>query len=39
MLQATTVGNYGPVYGVVFAVVTIAAIGGLILRYRKVGVA
>jgi ABC-2 type transport system permease protein len=39
MLQATTVGHYGPVYGVVFAVLTIAAIGGLIVRYRKVGVA
>jgi ABC-2 type transport system permease protein len=39
MLQATTVGHYGPVYGVVFAVLTIAAIGGLIIRYRKVGVA
>jgi ABC-2 type transport system permease protein len=39
MLQATTVGHYGPVYGVVFAVLTVATIGGLILRYRKVGVA
>ena len=39
MIQATTVGHYGPVYGVVFAVLTVAAIGGLIVRYRKVGVA
>jgi ABC-2 type transport system permease protein len=39
MLQATTVGHYGPVYGVVFAALTIAAIGGLIVRYRRVGVA
>jgi ABC-2 type transport system permease protein len=39
MLQATTVGHYGAVYGVVFAALTIAAVGGLILRYRKVGVA
>lgn len=39
MLQATTVGHYGAIYGVVFAVLTIAAIGGLIARYRKVGVA
>jgi hypothetical protein len=39
MLQATTVGHYGAVYGAVFAALTIAAIGGLIIRYRKVGVA
>ncbi len=39
MLQATTVGHYGPVYGAVFAALTIAAVGGLILRYRKIGVA
>jgi ABC-2 type transport system permease protein len=39
MLQATTVGHYGAVYGAVFAALTIAAIGGLIARYRKVGVA
>jgi ABC-2 type transport system permease protein len=39
MLQATTIGHYGPVYGAVFAALTIAAVGGLILRYRKVGVA
>ncbi len=39
VFQATTVGSYGPVYGAVFAVVTAAAIAGLIARYRKVGVA
>ena len=38
-LQATTIGNYGPVYGVLFVVVTVAAITGLFARYRKVGVA
>ena len=38
-LQATTIGGYGPVYGVIFAVLTVAAIAGLIARYRKVGVA
>jgi len=37
--QPTTIGSYGPVYGVVFAVLTVAAIAGLIARYRKVGVA
>jgi ABC-2 type transport system permease protein len=35
----TTVGTYGPLYGAVFLVLTIAAITGLIARYRKVGVA
>ena len=35
----TTVGSYGPLYGVVFLIVTVAAIAGLIARYRKVGVA
>jgi ABC-2 type transport system permease protein len=39
MLQATTVGHYGAVYGAVFAALTLAAIGGLIVRYRRVGVA
>src|SRR5215469_10755071 len=39
MIQATTIGHYGWVYGVVFVVLTVAAIGGLIARYRKVGVA
>jgi ABC-2 type transport system permease protein len=38
-LQPTTIGNYGPVYGVVFVVLAVAAIAGLIGRYRKVGVA
>jgi ABC-2 type transport system permease protein len=38
-LQATTIGNYGPVYGLLFVVLTVAAIAGLIVRYRKVGVA
>jgi ABC-2 type transport system permease protein len=39
MLQATTVGQYGAVYGVVFVLVVAAAIGGLVARYRKVGIA
>ncbi len=39
MLQATTVGHYGAVYFVVFVLMTVAAIAGLIARYRKVGVA
>lgn len=38
-LQATTIGNYGSVYGLLFVVLTVAAIAGLIARYRKVGVA
>lgn len=38
-LQPTTIGTYGPVYGLLFAVLTVAAIAGLIGRYRKVGVA
>jgi ABC-2 type transport system permease protein len=33
------VGNFGPVYGVMFAVMLVAAIGGLLARYRKVGIA
>jgi ABC-2 type transport system permease protein len=37
--QQTIIGNYGPVYGVVFVVFVVVAIGGLIARYRKVGVA
>ncbi len=39
MVQATTIGHYGPVYGAVFAALTIAAVGGLIFRYRMIGVA
>ncbi len=35
----TTVGSYGPLYGAVFLILTVAAIAGLIARYRKVGVA
>jgi ABC-2 type transport system permease protein len=35
----TTVGSYGPLYGAVFVILTVAAIVGLIARYRKVGVA
>jgi ABC-2 type transport system permease protein len=35
----TTVGSYGALYGVVFLLLTVAAIAGLIARYRKVGVA
>jgi ABC-2 type transport system permease protein len=38
-LQSTIIGSYGPVYGLVFAVVVIAAVAGLIARYRKVAVA
>jgi len=37
--QQTTIGSYGAVYFAVFVVLTVAAIGGLIARYRKVGVA
>ena len=37
-VQQTIVGHYGPVYGVVFAVLTLAVISGLIARYRKVDV-
>jgi ABC-2 type transport system permease protein len=37
--QQTIIGTYGGVYVLVFVIVTLAAIGGLILRYRKVGVA
>ncbi len=35
----TTIGQYGQVYGVVFVLALAAAIGGLIVRYRRVGVA
>ena len=38
-LQPTTIGNYGPVYGALFVVLTVAAVAGLIARYRKVDVA
>ncbi len=34
-----TIGSYGAVYFAVFVVLTVAAIGGLIARYRRVGVA
>lgn len=37
--QATVVGHYGWLYGVVFVVLTAAAIGGLFARYRRVGIA
>jgi ABC-2 type transport system permease protein len=37
--QETVVGSYGAVYGAVFLILTVAAIAGLIARYRKVGVA
>jgi ABC-2 type transport system permease protein len=33
------VGHYGPLYGVMLAVMLAAAIGGLLARYRKVGIA
>lgn len=39
VFQQTTIGSYGAVYGLVFVALTVAAIGGLIARYRKVGVA
>ena len=39
MIQATVIGRYGWVYGVVFVVLTAAAIGGLFARYRRVGIA
>jgi ABC-2 type transport system permease protein len=38
-LQVTTIGHYGAVYGAWFLIVLVIAIGGLIARYRKVGVA
>jgi ABC-2 type transport system permease protein len=38
-LQVTTIGHFGAVYGVVFVLALAAAIGGLIARYRRVGVA
>ncbi len=37
--QQITIGHYGAVYFAVFVVLTLAAIGGLIARYRRVGVA
>ena len=37
--QGTIVGSYGALYGVVSLILTVAAIAGLIARYRKVGVA
>jgi len=36
--QQTIVGHYGALYGILFAAATIAAAGGLVLRYRRVGV-
>jgi ABC-2 type transport system permease protein len=33
------VGHFGPLYGVMFVVLLAAAIGGLLARYRKVGIA
>jgi ABC-2 type transport system permease protein len=38
-LQSTVIGQYGDVYGLVFVLLTVAVIGGLLLRYRKIGVA
>lgn len=38
-LRDTVIGSYGPVYGLLFLLLTVAAIAGLIARYRKVGVA
>jgi ABC-2 type transport system permease protein len=39
VFQQTTIGQYGSVYGLVFLILTVAAIAGLIARYRKIGVA
>jgi ABC-2 type transport system permease protein len=39
VVEGTPVGSYGPLYGLVFALLTVAAIAGLIARYRKVAVA
>jgi ABC-2 type transport system permease protein len=39
VLQSTTIGQYGQLYGLVFVLVIAAAVGGLIARYQKVGVA
>jgi ABC-2 type transport system permease protein len=33
------VGNFGPLYGVMFVLLLALAIGGLLARYRKVGIA
>jgi ABC-2 type transport system permease protein len=38
-LQVTIIGTYGWVYGLVFLLLLLAAISGLVARYRKVGVA
>ena len=38
-LQVTIIGSYGPVYGLVFLLVVLAAVGGLLARYQKLGVA
>jgi ABC-2 type transport system permease protein len=38
-LQSTIIGQYGDIYGLVFVLLVLAAVGGLLLRYRKVGVA
>jgi ABC-2 type transport system permease protein len=32
-------GSYGPLYGAMFCVLVVIGVGGLIVRYRKVGVA
>jgi ABC-2 type transport system permease protein len=37
--QQTIIGHFGALYGLEFLILTVAAIVGLILRYRKVGVA
>jgi ABC-2 type transport system permease protein len=38
-LQRVIIGTYGPWYGLVFVLLLVAAVGGLVARYRKVGVA
>jgi ABC-2 type transport system permease protein len=37
--QIPNPGHYGPLYGVMFVIFLAAAVGGLVARYRKVGVA
>ena len=32
-------GSYGPAYGLMFLILLAVGAGGLVLRYRKVGVA
>jgi hypothetical protein len=34
-LDPTSLGNYGPIYGVVVVIMLAASLGGLAARYRK----